>query len=126
MYLHFSEFWRVSVVVVERDKDTRKVRVQPCVEIFFLFNRNALNNKSKIFQVSQKWQRQFTKRTTATANLGRVESINRMRPKSNFSRLRLNIHSRTNFEFFSYGSSHVKVDVCPGDDLQTFYSICSN
>jgi len=34
--------------------------------------------------------------------------------------MRLNIH-RTSFLIFWFSSSHVKIDVCTGDDLQTFY-----
>ena len=56
MYLNFSEFWRVrcaSIVGRERDYRIWKVRVQPWVAIFILFNR--------------KWKRPFTKGTLAAS-----------------------------------------------------------
>ena len=45
-------------------KDTKgrvEVRFDPLVAIFFPSNRNTLNNRSKIFHLSQKWRRPFMK-----------------------------------------------------------------
>ena len=46
---------------IEKIRKVRfEVRVRPLVAIFFPSNRNTLNNRSKIFQLSQKWRRPFT------------------------------------------------------------------
>ena len=42
-------------------KDRVEVRFDPLVAIFFPSNRNTLNNRSKIFHLSQKWRRPFMK-----------------------------------------------------------------
>ena len=55
--LNFSEFWRVGVVVFTSgrgeslgyERSGFEVQVRPWVTIFFLFNGNTLNNRSKIF-----------------------------------------------------------------------------
>ena len=48
----------------KRERKATKVRVEvrfdPLVAIFFPFNRNTPNNRSKIFQLSQKWRPPFT------------------------------------------------------------------
>ena len=50
MYLNFSNFRLVGVLLLWWGREIRvwKVRVRPCVAIFFLFNRNTVNNRSRL------------------------------------------------------------------------------
>ena len=65
-----------------------------------------------------------------TSNLGRVEPINCLRPKKQFWPAMPVIHFLSNEAKYTlsykilicpFSSLHVKINVCPGDDLQTFY-----
>ena len=52
--------WYCDGKIEKIQKVRFEVRVRPLVAIFFPSNRNTLNNRSKIFQLSQKWRRPFT------------------------------------------------------------------